>query len=74
MQALLATRAGGHVVFAQAPGSPGDMNALLRECLASVGGRGGGSSDFAQGSVPDAARLEELLARAAASLAEAPRR
>ncbi len=61
---LLAERAGGHVVFAQSPGLGADMNALLREGLEAGGGRGGGSKDFAQGSVPDGSALEGILNRA----------
>ncbi|MCL4524588.1 MAG: DHHA1 domain-containing protein [Acidobacteria bacterium] len=68
VQALLATRAGGHIVFAQSPGFSADMNALLRECIQSAGGKGGGMKDFAQGNVPGAERLDELLAAAAAHL------
>ena len=65
VQALLATRAGGHVVFAQSPGLATDMNALLREALTAAGGKGGGTRDFAQGSLPDPARLPEILLAAA---------
>lgn len=67
--ALLATRAGGHVVFAQSAGLPGDMDSLLRAALAEFGGRGGGTRDFAQGGVPDAASLDRLLASAASRVA-----
>jgi alanyl-tRNA synthetase len=67
VRALIGTR-DGHVIFAQSVGLPGDMNALLRECLTAAGGRGGGSKDFAQGSVSDAARVEEILAKAAGKL------
>jgi alanyl-tRNA synthetase len=62
-QVFLATRAGGHVIFAQSLGLPADMNALLREVLAAAGGKGGGSHDFAQGSVPDSRMLDHLLQR-----------
>jgi alanyl-tRNA synthetase len=68
VQALLATRAGGHVVFAQSPGLAADMNALLREALHAAGGKGGGTRDFAQGSVPDASRVEMIVAAAATRL------
>jgi alanyl-tRNA synthetase len=61
VQALLGTRLGGHLVFAQTPGLPADMNALLRESLAPVGGKGGGTRDFAQGKIPDPATIENLL-------------
>jgi len=69
--ALVAARPGGHVVFAQSPGLPGDMSALLRAALAAVGGKGGGTRDFAQGSCPDpvaSGRLEGILDSAAARL------
>jgi alanyl-tRNA synthetase len=63
--ALLGLRPGGQVVFAQSPGMPHDMNALLKETLAAAAGKGGGSRDLAQGSIPDPARLDALLAAAA---------
>jgi len=66
--ALLGTRAGGHLVFAQSAQGPGEMNALLREAVSAVGGKGGGTRDFAQGSVPDPALLDAVVARAAAQL------
>jgi alanyl-tRNA synthetase len=61
------------LVFAQTPaqasgGAPGptaDMGALLKQVLASVGGRGGGSRDFAQGGVPAGCDVEQLLRKAA---------
>src|ERR1700687_5936294 len=40
------------LVFAQTPGGSADMGALLKQVVSSVGGRGGGSRDFAQGGVP----------------------
>jgi alanyl-tRNA synthetase len=66
--ALLATRAGGHIVFAQSAGLPGDMNALLRATLAEFGGKGGGTRDFAQGAISDLPALDRLLALAASRL------
>jgi len=53
------------VVFARSPGESADMGALLRETLSAVGGRGGGSKDFAQGGVPAGSNLEQLLQVAA---------
>jgi alanyl-tRNA synthetase len=67
VRALIGTR-GGHVIFAQSAGLEGDMNALLRESLVAAGGKGGGSKDFAQGSVSEAGRVEEILAKAAEKL------
>jgi alanyl-tRNA synthetase len=68
VQALLATKAGGHLVFAQSSGLTADLNAVLRNAAAAAGGKGGGTRDFAQGKVPDVARLEEVMDRAAKSL------
>lgn len=56
------------MVFAQTPGMPNDMGKLMKEALASVGGRGGGSKDLAQGGVPDASKLEETLRAVASSI------
>jgi alanyl-tRNA synthetase len=59
------------MVFAQSsvatPGGSGDMGALLKQVLSSVGGRGGGSRDFAQGGVPagSSVSVEQLLRQAA---------
>ncbi len=39
------------LVFAQSPGQPFDMGALMKETMAKLGGRGGGSKDMAQGGV-----------------------
>jgi len=68
VQALVATRAGGNVVFAQSAGLSTDMNALLKKAVQAAGGKGGGTRDFAQGSVPDAAALDDLLRRAIEAL------
>jgi len=65
---LLAARPGGHVVFAQSAGLPGDMNALLRAVLLPAGGKGGGTRDFAQGNSPEAGKLEDILRAASARL------
>jgi alanyl-tRNA synthetase len=63
VRAILGTR-GGHVIFAQSPGLEGDMNSLLRDCLSNAGGKGGGTRDFAQGSLPDVSRVESVIQRA----------
>jgi len=55
------------LVFAQTPkqgpDSGADMNALLKQVLSSLGGRGGGSKDFAQGGFPAGSNVnvEQLL-------------
>jgi alanyl-tRNA synthetase len=62
------------LVFAQAsggpPGSTADMGALLKQVLSSVGGRGGGSRDFAQGGIPAGCnvKVEQLLREAAGTI------
>jgi len=66
------------LVFAQTPaqasggasGSTADMGALLKQVLSSVGGRGGGSRDFAQGGVPAGCtvNVEQLLREAAGTI------
>jgi alanyl-tRNA synthetase len=51
--ALLAAGAGQPtLVFAQSPGQKFNMGQLLKEALAQLGGRGGGSADLAQGGLP----------------------
>jgi len=67
MRVLLATRE-GNVIFAQSTGLDADMNALLRECLTAVGGKGGGTHDFAQGSVGQSADVARILEQAMARL------
>ena len=61
---LLGSRDTGQVVFAQSKGLAHDMGAVLRDSLKEFGGKGGGPKDFAQGSVPDATRIDSVLARA----------
>ena len=67
--ALLASRASGHVVFAQTKGLPHDMGALLRDTLKPFGGKGGGAKDFAQGSMVDAVKAADVIAHAKKVLA-----
>jgi len=56
------------LVFAQTPAGAADMGALLKQVLSSVGGRGGGSRDFAQGGVPAGCNVEQLLQQAAGTI------
>jgi alanyl-tRNA synthetase len=56
------------LVFAQFSGGTSDMGALLKQVLATVGGRGGGSRDFAQGGVPPGSNVEQLLKQAAGTI------
>jgi alanyl-tRNA synthetase len=57
------------LVFAQSPGQPFDMGALMKEVMAKIGGRGGGSKDMAQGGIPNAAGIEATLKDIAGTLA-----
>jgi len=60
--ALLATKSPQpSLVFAQSPGQPFDMSALLKKVMATLGGRGGGSKDMAQGGAPGADGMEAAL-------------
>jgi alanyl-tRNA synthetase len=68
--ALLATTsAQPSLVFAQSPGQSFDMGALMKEVMAKIGGRGGGSKDMAQGGIPKAEGIETTLQGVAATLA-----
>ena len=49
------------VVFAQSPGLPNDMGALMKEALTMLGGRGGGNRDLAQGGAADATKILAVL-------------
>jgi alanyl-tRNA synthetase len=71
--ALLASGAGQvSLVFAQSPGRQFNMGQLMKETMAMLGGRGGGSADMAQGGLPagssDMAHIEKLLQETAAKL------
>jgi len=56
------------VVFAQTPGLKFDMGALMKESMTSLGTRGGGSKDLAQGGVPDSVKLTETVRQVADKL------
>jgi alanyl-tRNA synthetase len=58
------------LVFAQSSGQPFDMGGLMKDTLARLGGRGGGSKDMAQGGPPQVEGLESALAELAAKLRE----
>jgi alanyl-tRNA synthetase len=62
--ALLIRRECGHMAFAQHPALGRDMNALLKDVLAVVGGKGGGNRDFARGGLADPSRAEEAVREA----------
>jgi alanyl-tRNA synthetase len=56
------------LVFTQSAGQPFDMGALLKETLAQLGGRGGGSKDMAQGGPARIEGLESALGDLASRL------
>ncbi len=64
--ALLAARGDGrgYLCFARAKGAGPDLGALLREAVATLGGKGGGAPELAQGAGPAAEKLPEALERA----------
>ncbi len=56
------------LVFAQSPGLPFDMATLMKQTMARLGGRYGGSKDMAQGGVPTAEGIEAALCNVVAAL------
>jgi alanyl-tRNA synthetase len=62
--ALLFGRPGGHIVFAQTRGFAGDMGGLAKDIFREFGGKGGGTKDFAQGALADAAQIDRALEKA----------
>jgi alanyl-tRNA synthetase len=55
------------LVFGQSPGGDFDAGTQLKAIVATAGGRGGGTRDLAQGGVPSADLIPELIARAVQS-------
>jgi len=71
--ALLASGAGQPtLVFAQSPGQKSNMGQLMKDAMAQLGGRGGGSADMAQGGLPvggaDSGVIANVLRQTAATL------
>jgi alanyl-tRNA synthetase len=62
--ALLATRETGALVFAQHPDPTRDLSALLRKVVEQLGGKGGGSKDFARGALSDPTKSQLALSLA----------
>ncbi|NOK58875.1 MAG: alanyl-tRNA editing protein [Chloroflexi bacterium AL-W] len=69
--ALFGVRNGqrGQVLLASGPNAAVNCNRLLRDTLANFVGRGGGQAILAQGGIPDADRLAEVLDVAFAKIA-----
>jgi len=59
---LAATSTPAALVFAESPDQPFDMNALMKETLAKLGGRGGGSREMAQGGPQQVEGIPAVLA------------
>ncbi len=62
--ALLSTMEDGHLLFAQHPLAEKDMSALLKQVLEKVGGKGGGTRDFARGRLNDSSFADRALSLA----------
>ncbi len=54
----------GHLLFAQHPLAEKDMSALLKQVLEKVGGKGGGTRDFARGRLNDSSFADRALSLA----------
>jgi alanyl-tRNA synthetase len=66
--ALLAVQETGALLFAQHPTVGSDMNAVLRGVFDQLGGKGGGTKDFARGALADHAKASAALAVAQSML------
>lgn len=66
--ALIARRECGHVFFGQHPPVGKDMNALMKKVLGKIGGKGGGTKDFARGGLMDPAMAAKAIDLARAEL------
>src|SRR6185369_11410811 len=71
--ALLATtdEKGARLVFARSASLTQDMGQLLAKACATLGGRGGGKPDLAQGGGPAVEKIEETIGRAAEEIRSA---
>ena len=65
---LLGSTQSPALIFAQSPGLPFDMAAMMKEVLQTLGGRGGGSKDMAQGAPEKVAEFETVLSQLASQL------
>ena len=68
--ALLARLGCGHLIFAQHPSAGKDMSDLLKQVLSKIGGKGGGTRDFARGRLNDPTLGEKAVAFATELLAD----
>lgn len=68
--ALIGLAGGGDLLFAQHPSFGKDMNALLKQVFEKLGGKGGGTRDFARGKLANASQAEQALALAREKLSD----
>ena len=68
---LAGTSPSASLVFAQSPGAPFDMRALMQSTVQKLGGRGGGTKDIAQGGAPSAEGIDDALADVARAVGAA---
>lgn len=66
--ALLGRSETGELTFAQHAGAGKDMNALLKQVLEQLGGKGGGTRDFARGRLNSPSQTEQAVRLAAQTL------
>jgi alanyl-tRNA synthetase len=59
--ALLGEKSSGQLLFAQHPSAGRDLNTLLKRVFEKLGGKGGGTRDFARGKLADAAQVHAAL-------------
>ena len=62
--ALLGAAEGGHLLFAQNSSAGKDMATLLKQVLEKIGGKGGGTRDFARGRLNDVSKAGQAVALA----------
>lgn len=65
---IFATRNPASLLVAASADAGVNAGAVLKQALTAVGGRGGGSAQMAQGSVPDASQLDAVLPAVKAAL------
>src|SRR5262249_52379049 len=58
---LIARRECGHLLFGQHPSVGKDMNTLLKKVVGELGGKGGGTKDFARGGLTDPVKAQEAI-------------
>jgi alanyl-tRNA synthetase len=70
---LLAMQDSGQIFFAQHAGENRDMTTIMKHVLGEVGGKGGGTKDFARGRLADAAGAGRAIEVARTMLSYTPR-